>query len=277
MMERAEFERLALAHLDAAYTLAFWLLRSRADAEDAVQDAYLRAYRGFRTFQGGDIRPWLLKIVRNVALRKLSDRARAANVISFDAAVSDRLGGERGALQVAADIPSAEDMLVGAGEQAMVRAALAELPRLPRGHRAARDRGALLPGDRRVDRRPPRHGDVAARARPRRVAQDPGSHDEAWRKRCSVTGRARRSAPISIRSSIPRPGARLRRTWPRARPAPRWPRSSSARPAGGGARARARARASCGRGPGAARRGLRRDAPPAASGWRSSACVWGDG
>jgi len=127
MIERAEFERLALAHLDAAYTLAFWLLRSRADAEDAVQDAYLRAYRSFRNFQGGDIRPWLLKIVRNVALRKLSDRARTANVIPFDAAVSDRLGGERGTLQVPADIPSAEEILVGAGEQAMVRAALAEL------------------------------------------------------------------------------------------------------------------------------------------------------
>jgi len=121
MIERAEFERLALAHLDAAYTLAFWLLRSRADAEDAVQDAYLRAYRSFRTFQGGDIRPWLLKIVRNVALRRLSDRARTANVIAFDAAVSDRLGGER------ADTPSAEEILVGAGEQAMVRAALDEL------------------------------------------------------------------------------------------------------------------------------------------------------
>ena len=126
-MERAEFERLALAHLDAAYNLAFWLLRSRADAEDAVQDAYLRAWRGFGNFQGGDIRPWLLKIVRNVALRKLGDRARAANVIPFDAALSDRTDGERAALQVAADAPSAEDALVSAGEQAMVRAALAEL------------------------------------------------------------------------------------------------------------------------------------------------------
>jgi len=127
MTERAEFERLALAHMDAAYTLAFWLLRSRPDAEDAVQDAYLRAYRAFRNFQGGDMRPWLLKIVRNVALRKLSDQSRSANVIPFDAAVSDRFGGERGALQVPADAPSAEDALVGAGEQAMVRAALAEL------------------------------------------------------------------------------------------------------------------------------------------------------
>jgi RNA polymerase sigma-70 factor (ECF subfamily) len=126
MTERAQFERLALAHMDAAYNLAFWLLRSRPDAEDAVQDAYLRAYRSFAGFRGGDIRPWLLKIVRNVAYRKLGDRARASNVIPFDAAVSDRVGGEPG-LQLAAETPSAEDLVVGAGEQAMVRAALAAL------------------------------------------------------------------------------------------------------------------------------------------------------
>ena len=126
MTERAEFERLALPHMDAAYTLAVWLLRSRPDAEDAVQDAYLRAFRAFRNVQG-DIRPWLLKIVRNVALRKLSEKARTAYVIPFDAAYSDRLGSERGALQVAAGAPSAEDVVVEAGEQAMVRAALAGL------------------------------------------------------------------------------------------------------------------------------------------------------
>src|SRR5262249_47273587 len=126
MTERAEFERLALVHMDAAYSLAFWLLRSRPDAEDAVQDAYLRAYRRFGNLRGTDIGPWLWKIVRNVALRKRSDKARSANVIPFDAAVSDGFGGENGALQVPADAPSAEDVLVGASEQTMVRAALGE-------------------------------------------------------------------------------------------------------------------------------------------------------
>ena len=127
MTEKTRFERLALPHMDAAYNLAFWLLRRRADAEDAVQDAYLRAYRAFGNFEGDDIRPWLLKIVRNVAFRRLSDQKRASNVISFDAAISDRSGGEAAALQVAADGPSPEEVVIGAGERAVVKRALAQL------------------------------------------------------------------------------------------------------------------------------------------------------
>ncbi len=57
---------LALPHLDAAYNLARWLSGQRVtDAEDVVQDAYLRAYRYFDAFQGGNFRVWLLTIVRN--------------------------------------------------------------------------------------------------------------------------------------------------------------------------------------------------------------------
>lgn len=52
-------------HLDAAHNLARWLVRSVGDAEDLVQEAYLRAFRHFHTFRGGDSRPWLLTIVRN--------------------------------------------------------------------------------------------------------------------------------------------------------------------------------------------------------------------
>jgi RNA polymerase sigma-70 factor (ECF subfamily) len=54
-----------LPHLDAAYNLARWLIRSPADAEDAVQEACLRAVRFFGGFRGGDSRAWFLKIVRN--------------------------------------------------------------------------------------------------------------------------------------------------------------------------------------------------------------------
>jgi RNA polymerase sigma-70 factor, ECF subfamily len=59
------FERVVLPHLDAAYNLARWLLRSPADCEDVVQEACLRALRFFDGFRGGDGRAWLLKIVRN--------------------------------------------------------------------------------------------------------------------------------------------------------------------------------------------------------------------
>ena len=54
-----------LSHLDAAYNLARWLMGSSADAEDVVQDAYVRALAGADRFRGGDQRAWLLSIVRN--------------------------------------------------------------------------------------------------------------------------------------------------------------------------------------------------------------------
>ena len=59
------FEQVVLSNLDAAYNLARWLLRSPSDAEDAVQESFLRALRFFDGFRGGDSRSWLLKIVRN--------------------------------------------------------------------------------------------------------------------------------------------------------------------------------------------------------------------
>src|ERR1700719_2944344 len=59
------FEQQALPHLDAAYNLARWLTRNEQDARDVVQEAYLRAFRFFPSFRGGDARSWLLRIVRN--------------------------------------------------------------------------------------------------------------------------------------------------------------------------------------------------------------------
>jgi RNA polymerase sigma factor (sigma-70 family) len=60
------FEQDVLQHLNSAYNLARWLTRNDADAEDIVQEAYLRAFRFHHRFRGGDTRPWLLTIVRNV-------------------------------------------------------------------------------------------------------------------------------------------------------------------------------------------------------------------
>jgi RNA polymerase sigma-70 factor (ECF subfamily) len=63
--DRERFEQLVLPYVDAAFNLAHWLLRGRADAEDVAQEALLRACRFFRSFHGGDARAWLLQIVRN--------------------------------------------------------------------------------------------------------------------------------------------------------------------------------------------------------------------
>ena len=65
--ERARrFREAALPHLDEVYTLARYLLRNAADADDAVQECYLRALKHFDTFRGGAMRPWLFAILRNV-------------------------------------------------------------------------------------------------------------------------------------------------------------------------------------------------------------------
>lgn len=78
------FEELMLPHLDAAYNLARWLLRREHDAEDAVQDAFLRAQRGFDRFAGSDGRAWLLTIVRNVCYTRLRDERRHGTPEAFD-------------------------------------------------------------------------------------------------------------------------------------------------------------------------------------------------
>src|SRR5882672_7722962 len=78
------FEQTMLPHLDAAYNLARWLLRHEHDAEDAVQDAFLRAHQSFARFRGSDGRPWLLTIVRNVCYTRLRERRRATAPEPFD-------------------------------------------------------------------------------------------------------------------------------------------------------------------------------------------------
>jgi RNA polymerase sigma-70 factor, ECF subfamily len=70
----ALFEQTVLPHLNAAYNLARWLIRDPHDAEDLVQDAYLRAFRAFDTSQVQDGRAWLLTVVRNTCLTWLKKK-----------------------------------------------------------------------------------------------------------------------------------------------------------------------------------------------------------
>jgi RNA polymerase sigma-70 factor (ECF subfamily) len=70
------FRDAALPHLDAVYTLARYLLRNPSDADDAVQDCYLRALRHFDTLRGRDVKPWLFAILRNVCRVEYGRRSR---------------------------------------------------------------------------------------------------------------------------------------------------------------------------------------------------------
>jgi RNA polymerase sigma-70 factor (ECF subfamily) len=72
----ARFDAILLPHLDAAHNLARWLLGNHQDAEDTVQEAYLRALTYFDSFHGEDGRAWLLAIVRHTCFEWLAKNRR---------------------------------------------------------------------------------------------------------------------------------------------------------------------------------------------------------
>ena len=78
------FEQAVLPHLDAAYNLARWLTRNEQDAQDVVQEAYLRAFRHFRDFRGGNARAWILKIIRNTCYSWLTANRPLQDATEFD-------------------------------------------------------------------------------------------------------------------------------------------------------------------------------------------------
>jgi RNA polymerase sigma factor (sigma-70 family) len=85
LMDRTRrFEASALPHLDSAYNLARWLLRDEHNAHDVVQEAYLRAFRYFDGFQGGDARPWIMGIVRNTCFSWMREQGGAVEQVEFD-------------------------------------------------------------------------------------------------------------------------------------------------------------------------------------------------
>jgi len=77
---RRRFELQVLPHLDAAYRFARWLARSPHDADDVVQEAILRAYRGFDALRGSDVKAWLLTIVKNCHLTAHQQQQRRGTV-----------------------------------------------------------------------------------------------------------------------------------------------------------------------------------------------------
>src|ERR1700688_4997613 len=90
-MPRRSFEEVVLPYLDAAFNYARWLTRNEADAEDVVQDAYVRAFKSFSSFRGDDARSWLLTIVRNTWYGRFPRGAGRLPMSSIDETGDDPL------------------------------------------------------------------------------------------------------------------------------------------------------------------------------------------
>jgi RNA polymerase sigma factor (sigma-70 family) len=112
------FEEQISPHLKSAYNLAKWLTRSHEDAEDIVQEAFLRAFSAFETFRGEDAKPWLLTIVRNASLTLLKRNRNMGATLAFEETMVDP--SERSA--------DPEEILLISCDQEQVRQALEQLP-----------------------------------------------------------------------------------------------------------------------------------------------------
>ena len=131
--DRAQaFERVALPHLPAAFRLARWLARDPHDAEDVLQEAYLRAFRYFESFsgkdeeRGEDARTWLLSIVRNT-FRTYREKNPAPT--AGDGADTTRLAVDGGDGVLAGRRESAPDeKAAGSSERSKIDAAILALP-----------------------------------------------------------------------------------------------------------------------------------------------------
>lgn len=113
--DAARFKRAVLPHIGAAYNLAGWLTRNNHDAEDLVQEAYLRALNSFDGFRGGDGRGWLLAIVRNTYYT-WRQRHRATAPLDETPPVADT------------STRNPEALLLAKADVAALRSALEQLP-----------------------------------------------------------------------------------------------------------------------------------------------------
>jgi RNA polymerase sigma-70 factor, ECF subfamily len=119
------FEEVALPHLDAAYNLARWLTRNNHDAEDVVQEAYLRAFRFFDSFRGDQARPWLMTIVRNTCYTWFQQNRPQEIAYSFEDEI-DSSTGSIASLGESDDNP--ESLLLRQDQKQIINRALESLP-----------------------------------------------------------------------------------------------------------------------------------------------------
>jgi RNA polymerase sigma-70 factor (ECF subfamily) len=126
MARLARFEAQVLPHLDAAYNLARWITRNDHDAEDVVQEAFLRAMRYFDGMKGAEARPWLLAIVRNTCYTWL-EKNRPGDLVGLDDA-APFAADTRSLHDASPDDGNPEVVLLQSANRKLVNQALEELP-----------------------------------------------------------------------------------------------------------------------------------------------------
>jgi RNA polymerase sigma factor (sigma-70 family) len=120
--DHVRFRNVVLPHLDDAYGLARWLTGNQTDAEDVVQEACLRAFRGIESFSNGNSRAWVLAIARNAAYSWMLKNRPAALVMVED------IEGVESAQPSDLDIETPETTLIAKTETRLLEAAIAALP-----------------------------------------------------------------------------------------------------------------------------------------------------
>jgi RNA polymerase sigma factor (sigma-70 family) len=116
--ELISFEEAMLPHMDAAHNLARWLLRNEQDAQDVVQEAYLRAFRSFSGFHGSNGRAWLLTIVRNTSYTLLKKN----RTVDFSTPFDEKIHGD------AHESVSPATILEHSEDAELIKEAMEELP-----------------------------------------------------------------------------------------------------------------------------------------------------
>jgi RNA polymerase sigma-70 factor (ECF subfamily) len=114
----ARFEQAILPHMDAAYNLARWLTRNEQDAQDMVQEAYLRAFKFFDAFHGVDGRAWLLTIVRNACYTWLHQNRAHEMTTTFDEEIHS----------IESETSNPAALVLQSADHQILRQALDELP-----------------------------------------------------------------------------------------------------------------------------------------------------
>ena len=129
MADQAEFAELALEYMPALYSAALRMTRNPADAEDLVQETYLRAYRGFGSFEAGtNLRAWLYRILTNTYINSYRAKQRRPDERQLDDVEDLYLYRRLSAIEEALAARSAEDELMDLFTDDEVKAALDSLP-----------------------------------------------------------------------------------------------------------------------------------------------------